>query len=148
MSGTMNRTLKSGVGISLAMLGIFSCSSDSLTGSDGLNTDDLSADATIVASVSVSFAQSSIAVGDTTTASATLRDWRGRTLANRVVTWTSSNSAVATVSAAGLVTGVSAGTAVITAARAGKSGSGTVTVTSSGTSSPGSVASVAVSLVS
>jgi uncharacterized protein YjdB len=144
----MNRTLMSGVAISLAMFGIFSCSGDSLTGTDGLNTDDLAADANLIASVSVSFGQSSIAVGDTTTATATLRDWRGRRLTNRVVTWSSSDNAVATVSAAGLVTGVSSGTAVITAARSGKSGSATITVTSLGTSNVGSVASVAVSLVS
>src|SRR3954469_4991934 len=101
MSGTMNRTLMSGVAISLAMFGIFSCSGDSLTGTRGLNTDDLSADANLIASVSVSFGQNSIAVGDTTTAIATLRDWRNRILANRVLTWSSSNNAVATVSTAG-----------------------------------------------
>ena len=142
----MNRTLSRGVGTALAALSIFSCSSDNLTGTNGLSTDDLSADATLIASVTVSFGRSSIAVGDTTTATATLRDWRGRILPNRTVTWTSSDNAVATVSPSGLVTGTGGGTAVITAARSGKTGSATITVTSLGTTSVPSVASVSVSL--
>ena len=141
----MNRTSTRGVGYALAALSIFSCSSDNLTGTDGLSSDDLSADATIIASVAVTFGSSPIAVGDTTRAKATLRDWQNRILANRVVTWTSSDNAVATVSTTGLVTGTGAGAAVITASRAGKSGKATITVVSPG-SAPGSVASVGVSL--
>ncbi len=45
--------------------------------------------------------------------------------------WSSSNTAVATVSASGLVTGVAPGTAVIRAAAGGVTGSSTVTVTGS-----------------
>src|SRR6266576_5081272 len=130
MSHIMNRTLTSGVGLALAMISILSCSGDSVTGTGGLNSDDLSADATLIASVTVTLGSSSIAVGETTTATSTLRDWRGRILQNRTVTWSSSNNSVATVSSSGLVTGTGAGTAVITAARAGKSGSATITVTS------------------
>ena len=46
------------------------------------------------------------------------------------VTWSSSSAAVATVNAAGLVTGVTAGTAEITATSGGQTGHATVTVTS------------------
>ena len=146
MSRNMNRTLTSGVRLTLAMMGILSCSGDSVTGTNSLSSDDLSADASLIASVTVSLRSSSIAVGDTTTATSTLRDWRGRILQNRVVTWSTSDSSVATISTAGLITGVGAGTAVITASRAGKSGSATVTVTSLGSASVGSVATVSVAL--
>lgn len=44
-----------------------------------------------------------------------------------MVTWTSSDTAVATVSATGLVTGVGAGTATITAALSGVTGTATIT---------------------
>ena len=74
MSGTMNRTLSRGVGISLAMIGIFSCSDNSVTGADNFSSDGLTTDAARVASVAVSFGSSSIAIGDTTRATATLTD--------------------------------------------------------------------------
>lgn len=69
-----------------------------------------------VATVQVTLALSTIMVGSTTQASATLKDATGSTLGGRTVTWSSSNQAVATVSSAGIVSGVAAGTAVITAA--------------------------------
>src|ERR1051326_6726103 len=49
----------------------------------------------------------------------------------RVVTWSSSLTAVATVSPNGLVTGVAAGSATITAVSEGKSGAATITVSGS-----------------
>ena len=60
----------------------------------------------------------------------TLRAVNGDTLdrARRPVTWSSSNTAVATVSAAGLVVGVSAGPATISAGREGQTGSADLTV--------------------
>jgi uncharacterized protein YjdB len=60
---------------------------------------------------------------------ATPRDASGNTLSGRVVTWGSSNAAVATVTASGLVTGVAAGSATITATSEGKSGTAAVSVT-------------------
>ena len=142
----MNRILTREAGISLAMIGIFSCSGDGITGANSFNPDDLTADAARIASVAVSFSSNPIAVGDTTRATATLRDYQGL-LITRGVTWISSNTAVATVSATGLVTGVAEGTALVTASRAGKSGSGTITVTG-GVSGTGvtSVNSVSVTL--
>src|SRR5207237_4133145 len=56
------------------------------------------------------------------------RDSSGNALSGRTVTWASSNTSVATVSASGLVTGKVAGTATITATSEGQSGTSTVTV--------------------
>ncbi len=59
---------------------------------------------------------------------ATPTDGAGNALAGRAVTWSSSNGTVATVSSGGLVTGVTAGTATITATSEGKVGSAALTV--------------------
>jgi uncharacterized protein YjdB len=55
-------------------------------------------------------------------------DPRGQALTGRIVTYESSNPAVATVDASGVVTGIASGSAVITVTCEGKSGSATVTV--------------------
>lgn len=81
-----------------------------------------------IATISVDLAQSSIVIGATTTATATLRDASGNVLSGRAMSWSSNNSGVATVSATGVVTAVSAGTAGITAASEGRSGTASVTV--------------------
>ena len=81
-----------------------------------------------VASVTVSPASSSLAVGQTVQLTATPKDSAGNALTGRVVTWVSSAAGVATVSASGLVTGVAAGTATLTATSEGKSGTAAVTV--------------------
>jgi uncharacterized protein YjdB len=59
---------------------------------------------------------------------ATVKDTTGATVTDRVVTWKSSNEAVATVSASGAVTGLKAGTATITATSESKADTATVTV--------------------
>src|SRR6266513_2640794 len=92
-----------------------------------------------VASVTVSPATASIWVGQTDQLTATPKDSAGGTLTGRTVTWTSSNTSVATVSSSGLVTSGVPGTATITATSEGKAGSAVVTATSV------PVASVAVS---
>jgi hypothetical protein len=84
---------------------------------------------TSVASVKVSPDSVTVAAGTTTPFAATARDSAGGTLAGRVITWTSANTAVATVSSTGLVSAVGAGTANINATSEGKSGLGKVTVT-------------------
>ncbi len=82
-----------------------------------------------VATVAVSVASPSLGIGQTTPATATLKDAAGNTLTGRTVTWSSSNPVVATVDATtGVVRGIALGTAVITATSEGKSGSATVTV--------------------
>jgi hypothetical protein len=76
-------------------------------------------------SISVSPNMSNIVVGQTVqlTASATPGS------VHPTYTWNSSNSSVATVSSSGLVTGVGAGSATITASESGISGGATVAVT-------------------
>jgi uncharacterized protein YjdB len=98
-----------------------------------------------VATVVVALAASSVTVGQSTQATATLKDANGNTLTGRTVTWSSNNTAVATVSSAGLVNALAAGSAQITATSEGKTGSASLTVTAA---SPPPVATVTVALAS
>ena len=81
-----------------------------------------------IASVTVSPAGVTIAVGATQMYSATIRDSNGSNVTSATVAWSSANASVATVSANGLATGVGAGTAAITAMVSGVSGSQELTV--------------------
>jgi trimeric autotransporter adhesin len=84
-----------------------------------------------------------VQVGNTTQATAELRDARNNVLTGRTITWASDNASIATVNATtGLVTAVSVGTASITATSEGVNGSATVTVTAA---PPAPVASVTLS---
>jgi uncharacterized protein YjdB len=90
-----------------------------------------------VATVTVSPATASVGVGSSVQLSAVARDAAGNTLSGRSFTWSSGNAGVASVSGAGLVTGVSAGGATITATSEGVPGTSAVTVTaSSGSACP------------
>ncbi|NUQ11192.1 MAG: Ig-like domain-containing protein, partial [Gemmatimonadaceae bacterium] len=80
-----------------------------------------------VASVTVTLSSSSILVAGTTQATAVARDAQGNTITGRPVTWSGGGS-LASVSGAGLVTGLAAGTATVTATIDGKSGSATLTI--------------------
>ncbi|HEX2079833.1 MAG TPA: Ig-like domain-containing protein [Longimicrobium sp.] len=91
-----------------------------------------------VATVTVTAPASSVAAGGTLQLSAAPKDASGRAV-NAAVTWSSTAEGIATVSASGLVTGVSVGTATIRAAAGGVEGSMQVSVT------PAPVASVVVS---
>ncbi len=83
-----------------------------------------------VASVVVEPDNSVIGVGRTSILTARAFDSRGRELTGRGVTWTSADEAVATVTAAGAVTGVTVGGPVaITATIEGRSAASQVTVT-------------------
>ena len=84
----------------------------------------------IVDSVVVSLAENltNLTVGQTVQADAVARSASGGALTGQTITWTSSAPEVASVSAAGLVTAVSPGTAVITGSASGRSASVTVTV--------------------
>ncbi len=82
-----------------------------------------------VATVTVSPATASVNAGQTVQLTATTKDANGNTLTGRTITWSSGNTSVATVSGSGLVTGVAAGSATITATSEGKSGSSAITVT-------------------
>jgi uncharacterized protein YjdB len=81
-----------------------------------------------IASVTLTPASGTVTVGNVQQVTATLKDASGNVLLGRVVTWTSSNTGVATVSGTGLVTGVAAGSATITATSEGRSGTASVTV--------------------
>ena len=81
-----------------------------------------------VDTVVVSPATARVFVGGTAQLGATAQDSAGNPLSGRTVTWTSSDGGVARVNGSGLVTGVAAGTATITATSGGKSGSAAVTV--------------------
>ena len=82
-----------------------------------------------VATVSLSLDKSSAVVGSTVQGSATLRSSTGTLLTGRSITWTTSNSTVASVSSSGLVTAKSVGTATITATSETKSGTASFAVT-------------------
>ena len=95
-----------------------------------------------VAAVTVSPATATVAIGATQAVTASAVDASGAVLTGRPVTWTSSAPAVATVSASGVVTGVSAGAATVTATVEGKTGAAAVTVPAA---APAPVAAVTVS---
>ena len=84
-----------------------------------------------VATVTVSPANATVVAGATQQLSATTRDAAGNVLAGRVVTWTTSDLTKATVSVTGLVSGVAAGTATITATSETKTATAAITVTAS-----------------
>ena len=98
-----------------------------------------------VSSIVVTPSSSALQVGQTAQASATAKDAQGATLSGQTFTWTTSNPSAAIVSGSGLITAVGAGSATISAAASGITGSMTATVTQA--SGPGSsvVSSVSVS---
>jgi uncharacterized protein YjdB len=82
-----------------------------------------------ITSIAVAPANAGVAVGSTQQFIATALSSSGTTsIITSVASWTSSNTAVATVSSSGLATGVSAGTATITASSNGIQGTATLTV--------------------
>jgi hypothetical protein len=76
----------------------------------------------------VSLRASIIGVGWTTLATATTKDGAGNVLVGRSVTWSSDNTSIATVNTIGVVTGIAAGSANITATSEGQSGFAGITV--------------------
>lgn len=90
------------------------------------------AGATKIKTITVSPSFSSIQAGASVQLTATTKP-----ASTSLIAWSSSNQSVATVSQSGLVAGVAAGSATITASAEGKSGSASVTVTAA--PPPGSV---------
>jgi uncharacterized protein YjdB len=82
-----------------------------------------------VASIAIQPRSATIERGATVQLSVAVTDERGTPVADRAPTWTSSNSAIAIVSASGLVTAVAPGVASITAALDGKADTVSVAVT-------------------
>jgi uncharacterized protein YjdB len=81
-----------------------------------------------VANVSVTLSKTSLTVGETSHATASVTDSHGNALSGRTVTWSSSNTAFATVGGDGLVTSVSPGSATIIASSEGHSGSASLSI--------------------
>ncbi len=82
-----------------------------------------------VNSVEVAGAAATVEVGQSIQLTATARDAQNNVIAGKTFTWTSNNQGVATVSPSGLVQGVAAGNATISATTDGRTGSYPVTVT-------------------
>lgn len=78
----------------------------------------------------VSPSSASVATGATLQLTASVTDVLGNLLGGLVTTWASSNTAVATVSSSGVVTGISAGSVTITASTLGIVATSSVTVMS------------------
>jgi galactose oxidase len=102
-------------------------------GKSGTATVTVTATPEPVASVEVTPAAPNVDAGSTVQLTATPKDTAGQPLSGRSVTWSSADPQVATVSSAGLVTGVTSGLVVITATSEGKPGTSSVTVTAQST---------------
>ena len=98
-----------------------------------------------VASVSVTLGGQTLNPGQSTQASAVLRDASNNVLSGRTITWSSAAPQLATVSSTGVVTAVAAGSATIIATSEGQSGSATLVVS---TAAPAPVATIALSATS
>jgi len=82
----------------------------------------------VAASVQVAPGAATLTVGDSTTLTATVKDGSGNVISGAPVTWSSDNTAAATVSTTGVVKAVGAGTATITAKSGNASGTSTILV--------------------
>ncbi len=126
---TVNNTgLVSGVGVGSATI---TATSEGQSG-----TTAISVVTGPVASVEVSPGSARVVLGATVQLRAQPRDAGGNPLDGREATWSSSNDAAATVDASGLVTGQTAGSATITATSGGVSGTATIEVVASASTSP------------
>ncbi len=81
-----------------------------------------------IASIAVAPTNDTVFIRETVTLTATLRDANNTVITGRTVTWVSTSPNIATVSGAGLVTGVVDGTATITASADGRSATATIRV--------------------
>jgi uncharacterized protein YjdB len=101
-----------------------------ITATSGTKSGASTATGTLtVDAVSVSPASPSVEAGDTTRLTASATNKNGIAVPGAVYTWSSSATGVATVSTSGLVTGVNAGSATVTATSNAKNGAATVTGT-------------------
>ena len=81
-----------------------------------------------VANIELETTALQLELGDSARVVARVRDAGGNVLAGRALTWSSSDPAIARVTADGMVTGVAAGSATVTASVEGRSASTAVTV--------------------
>ncbi|HEV8364356.1 MAG TPA: Ig-like domain-containing protein [Gemmatimonadaceae bacterium] len=102
-------------------------------GSDATGSSNIVA-AGEVARVTVTPSASTLDVGATAQLTATVYDGDGAVLQGKAIAWSSSASTVASITSTGLVSGVSQGSATITATVDGRRGTADVTVVPRGTS--------------
>ncbi len=95
------------------------------------DTAGISVVAVPVGSVTVQPGAATLAVGQSTTLTATVKDANGAVVTDRAVSWTSSDALVATVTQTGVVKALAAGAATISATSEGSTGSATLTVSAS-----------------
>jgi hypothetical protein len=81
-----------------------------------------------VATVTVALSLGQVAVAQTSQATATMRDASGSLLVGRSVSWTSNPAGLVTVSATGLVTGITMGSTSVIATSEGRSGQAAITI--------------------
>ncbi|MEP6780223.1 MAG: Ig-like domain-containing protein, partial [Gemmatimonadaceae bacterium] len=112
--------LVSGVGAGVALIVAI------VDGASGSSTITVGSPA--ISSISVSASPNLIVVGSTAQVTATPRDAGGNPLANRVISWSSSDESIAFVSSSGLVVGLGVGNVTITATSEGISGSTVIAV--------------------
>ncbi|HTT28255.1 MAG TPA: Ig-like domain-containing protein [Solirubrobacteraceae bacterium] len=98
------------------------------TSESKVGTAAITVSAVPVASVTIAPSTANVPVGQTVQLTATTRDASGNVLTGRVITWSTSNAGVASVTGSGQVTGNAAGTSTITAASEGVSGTAVITV--------------------
>ena len=103
-------------------------------GKSGSATETVAAPVQTPASVQITAPTTSITTGNTLQLGATVKDSAGQTMTGASVSWSSGNTSVATVSSSGMVTGVAAGTATITATSGSAKGTFTLSVTNPVTS--------------
>ena len=112
------------VACALALAGILSAACG------GGHDAGLAAPATpVLTTLTVALSPATIQVGQTAMASVTGADQHGNAMAVGTVTWSAASSAIATVSASGVVTGLAMGQTQIIASAAGKQGQQSLTVT-------------------
>jgi uncharacterized protein YjdB len=86
--------------------------------------------------ITVSTNASTIRVGELTQASAIVKDANGTAIPNTTVTWSTAPATIATISSNGLVLGRIAGSATVSASASGVTGSATITVIDTATTTP------------
>jgi Tol biopolymer transport system component len=102
--------------VPVAVIAVLSLVSLSCGGDSGGGTGPTGPTGPTVTSIQIGGAPASLQVGDTATVTATVRDQNNAVMAGRAVTWSSTNSAVLSVSPSGLLTATGAGNASVRAA--------------------------------
>lgn len=103
--------------LSVLALLLVACGGDGPTGPDAT-----------IALIDVTGPTATVEIGKTVQLTATPRDAADKSISGATITWSSSSGSIATVSSSGLVTGVAAGQATITASAGGKSATKIMTV--------------------